>query len=879
MLLRKLYIYLTRNLMKLLKRLSLSFAIIIFLFFGVAFIITHFYGDKIKSLLVARLNEQLVTRVEVKDIQFSLIRNFPFASVEFTAVKIEEAAENRNKNSVFEAARVSFIFNLMNLFTDDYSVRKLVIKNGHFNIYVDEHGKENFKIWKSSEETTSGNLKFEIQKLEMENINFSYVNLKTNHSLLTDIHAGTFSGKFSSDNYILGIDAEIFLHHFTAHDVKYLSEKPSKLNVNLAINNTSGEYIFENSKINIADLNFSIDGKIIDGEKNVYTDLKIDASEAELSGFLSVLPPQYSDYFKKYKSKGLVSFNSSMKGSFEGNNSPDISVTFQVKNGYLKPGESPVALEQLNLHGSFANKPERLQVINFTGAIAGRKIEGNLRLDDFKNPLLTFETQASFDLNYLQHFLPLDTLKDMNGELVVNTSFSGYLKQIPKKDYSDLGKLSASGEMTINNGSFKLKNNPLEFKNFNGTIRFRNSDMEVSNFRGEISNSDFALTGVCKNLLLFILSPDQHSKIEASLVSNTIDLNQLLQNKRNAETDTSYYLSFSPRLDCDLSVFIDDLSFRRFNAKDIKGNILLKKQILSASVLSFRSMDGSVSIRGDIDASKGKNINIACAADVKHLDIHKLFYQMENFGQTTMRDKNLQGNVTADLQISSVWSRDLRADLDKMYVKSNLRIENGELIDFEPMLALSRFIKVTELKHIKFSALENQIEIKKQMIYIPTMEIKSNALNLTASGIHSFENNIDYKLQLLLSELLGKKVKSQKSEFGQVQDDGLGRMTLFLAMKGKAEDPKFYYDTKGVSNKIASEIKEEKKTVKGILKEELGLFKKDTTVVASSSRDKKQKEVIEVDYGDEPTEKEEVSPTQEKRRNAFQNLFNKQGNK
>jgi hypothetical protein len=865
--------------MKLLKRLLLAFAVIFILFFSAALIITVFYGDNIKSLLVTRLNEQLAVKVEVAEIQLTLIRNFPFASVEFSGVKIEEASEAKHKNSLVEAARISFVFNIINIFRENYSVRKLIIKDGHVNVYIDEQGNENFVIWKTGTDNTQGNFHFEIEKLVLNNVGLSYVNVKTNHTLLTDVSLGTIAGKFSSDNYVMSINADMFLHQFSANDVKYLSDKPTKLDVQLSINKPGGEYVFEKSKIHLAELIFFIEGKVIDGEKGIYTDLKIDASEAALSGFLSILPPQYAEHFKKYKSKGLVSFRSSMKGSFENKNRPDIAVDFQVRNGYLKPDKSPVALEHLDLRGTYGNKPERLQIIAFTGDIAGRKIEGNLRLDDFKNPLLSFETQASFDLNYLQHFLPIDTLKEMHGELFVNTSFKGYLKQIPKMEYTDIGKLSASGEMTVNNGSFKLKNNPLDFKNFNGTIRFRNSDMEVSNFRGEISNSDFALTGICKNLLLFILSPDQHSKIEASLVSNNIDLNQLLQNKGAIETDTSYYLSFSPRLDCDLSVFIDDLAFRRFQASNIKGNILLKKQILSASVLSFNSMDGSVNIRGDIDASKGKNITMTCAADIKQIDIHKLFYQMENFGQFTMSDKNLKGNVTADIQVSSMWSRDLRADLDKMYVKSNLRIDNGELIDFDPMLALSKFIKVTELKHIKFSTLQNQIEIKNQMIHIPKMEIKSNALNLTASGIHSFDNDIDYQMQLLLSEILGKKVKEQKSEFGRVQDDGLGRMTLFLAMKGKADDPRFFYDTKGVSNKIAADIREEKKTVKSILKEELGLFKKDTTVVAASARDKKKKEVIEVDYGDEQHEKEEdTSHPQEKRRDAFRNIFNKQGN-
>ena len=53
------------------------------------------------------------------------------------------------------------------------------------------------------------------------------------------------------------------------------------------------------------------------------------------------------------------------------------------------------------------------------------------------------------------------------------------------------------------------------------------------------------------------------------------------------------------------------------------------------------------------------------------------------------------------------------------------------------------------------------------------MEIKSSALSLFISGKHSFNQNIDYKIKLLLSELLfnsfRKKNTSVVSEFGSLK--------------------------------------------------------------------------------------------------------------
>ena len=43
----------------------------------------------------------------------------------------------------------------------------------------------------------------------------------------------------------------------------------------------------------------------------------------------------------------------------------------------------------------------------------------------------------------------------------------------------------------------------------------------------------------------------------------------------------------------------------------------------------------------------------------------------------------------------------------------DIQINDGELIDFEPMLLMSDYISVEELKRIRFNTLENQIEVKK----------------------------------------------------------------------------------------------------------------------------------------------------------------------
>ena len=118
-------------------------------------------------------------------------------------------------------------------------------------------------------------------------------------------------------------------------------------------------------------------------------------------------------------------------------------------------------------------------------------------------------------------------------------------------------------------------------------------------------------------------------------------------------------------------------------------------------------------------------------------------------------------------------------------------------------------------------------------------------MDLSGSGIHDFDNNIDYKIRLLLSDVLGKKVKSANSEFGEIEDDGLGRTQLFLSMKGTVDDPKISYDRKAVGDKIKQEAQEERKQLKELLREEFGGKKKEDPKKTEPPKKKKEEMQIE----------------------------------
>ena len=78
--------------MHLLKKIVLSILILFLLIAGTLLVIAFAYENEVKEYMIAQLNNNLKTKVVVdsKNINFSLFKNFPYASLDFHSQKTKQ---------------------------------------------------------------------------------------------------------------------------------------------------------------------------------------------------------------------------------------------------------------------------------------------------------------------------------------------------------------------------------------------------------------------------------------------------------------------------------------------------------------------------------------------------------------------------------------------------------------------------------------------------------------------------------------------------------------------------------------------------------------------------------------------------------------------
>src|SRR5512133_1946874 len=202
----------------------------------------------------------------------------------------------------------------------------------------------------------------------------------------------------------------------------------------------------------------------------------------------------------------------------------------------------------------------------------------------------------------------------------------------------------------------------------------------------------------------------------------------------------------------------------------------------------MKSLDETISGDGFIVQNSNKTFISRGNFRVDNIDIKQAFVTFKNFGQNFIVHENLSGDLSGSISVLLPLGPDFKARPRDLAAEGKYIIVNGALTNFEPVKKLSSFIELSELENIHFEKLDNDFFIRNNSIVIPQMDVKSSAADLTVNGRHSFENNYEYHVKVLLSQILSKKrrsVKKVNSEFGPVKDGGLGRTAMLLKVENK----------------------------------------------------------------------------------------------
>ncbi|MHC1706834.1 MAG: AsmA-like C-terminal region-containing protein [Bacteroidales bacterium] len=820
---------------KLIKWILISILILITLFIASLFLLARYYEEAVKKLFVSELNKRLLTEISVKDIHFTFLKHFPYGTLEFEGLVAKDALQSDKKDTLLQAATLQFHFNILDLYHKKYNIKRIDLEDARLKLKIYKDLSDNFHFWKTPEGPSTDNFSFALEKVVLHKVWLYYSNTPSHqyYSLMMKQVSG--KGKFSEDKFDLKLDGSLRINQIRSGSQVLLQKKNVVVDLALAVDQQTGKYTLSKGNVELAGLNFSSRGTIIYSDKAKTLDLHFSTPDAVLSDIIKELPQKYAESLKEYDLKGKLMLEADLTGNYGGKDLPLLDTRFSVEKGSITYSKENISLENLSFSGLYRNFTEngsrgnKLIFKDISGSLNKGDFSAELEILGFGPSEVKLSMKADLDISELLRFIPDEKINAASGNFKLRMNYSGNVQSFEDFNSNDFTGGQFACELDLNSFTWEMKDQPYRFKDFNGALTFNNNDVQIHKIDGSINNNTFAASGYFRNMVPFLLSETEELHVKASLSSPALNLKDIfIENTSGSEP--TFTLLFPERWTGEVSLSLGKLEFKNFHGEKVKGNLRYAGRKLFVNQLSFNTAGGGFSCDASIDGTSNKYFDIAADVRLKKVNINRLFYNFGNFGQDYLVDENLKGIVSSDIQCSFRMSQKLEIDPSTIIASIDTYIEEGELINYQAITGLGKFIRVDDLSRVKFSTLNNTVYIKNKMVIIPSMDVVSDALNFTMSGTHSFNNELNYHFRLLLSDILWKKArkaKKENEEFGIEQEEESGKTTLFILLTGTVDKPVFKYDSKSLKGKIVSSFLNEKASLKESLKKEFSRTKKE----------------------------------------------------
>ena len=815
-------------------------------------IVSYYFKDEVINFAIESINKYVTSRIQVRSVHFSAFHNFPFAAVEFRHVVMSPAKgfdtlsfESERSRNMLVAESVFAELNIFRLLTGDYNISRIEVCDGSVNLLTDKKNRHNFIFWKIPEESTVEGKPIELENVTLRNMDVYYAHRQSNTIISLYADRAQLSGRFSSRQYSMIADWQGSIRLFSLDGDVFVRDKDLELSGKLDVDDNI--FTIRRSDLTLAKVKTTVSGNFLTGN-DIVLDLLVENQQVDYASLVSMLPETYRKTLHDYPGKGSVNFSASIKGKAGNGAVPKIEAQFGMKQGQIAHRQSKIRLTGLSFTGTFTNgeKKQRatsmLKISDLSCDFGGGTITGSFTLQNFVKPKITARISTVTDLQQLYDFIAIRQISSAKGGMRCELTINTRLKNMVLAKTENIEQLAIDGTILFRDASVHLSEPDYRLSDINGSLQVGDR-LTSSNLSLTLNGNDLKIDGYMDRWLSYLLKKSDKVYFKANVSSHQICVDSLLmKSKQSQDIKNPNQESAAPLLPANIEfethLETEKFRYQKFEAERMKTHLVYRPRALEVQAMTFSAMSGKMTGKGLIANRQGNQIHVSGEAILDRMAVKQLFRTFDNFGQDVLRAEHVKGDLSGSLDFAIGWDNKMILQPDKLMVEGLINLNNGELINFEPMNNLSRFVALEELQNIRFSNLNMHILVKDRKITFPQTDIRTSAFDITGSGEHLFANSYTYRVKILLSELLAakaRKVKHENSENEYIEDGGK-RAALYLKIDGKDSDFNISYDKQSAKASVSEDIRNEKQTLKGILKEEFGWFKKDTTVTVKPTK-------------------------------------------
>ncbi|EZH74447.1 membrane protein [Aquimarina atlantica] len=815
---------------KVLKILGIFLLLFIIGIISIPFLFKGTIQDKVRYLV----NEHVHAKVDFANLDISLIRSFPQASVVIDEFSIINYTPFEGDTLAY-SKKIALDMSIKELFknaSEPISVQKIVIDEANIAIKTDSLGNSNVDIVRKQDDATetspeeeSGAFTFALDHYE---INDSRILFRDDISktilAMTDLnHSG--DGSISGEKIILDTktNTEASLN---LDGTKYLNKNKLQLDAQIELDLENQRYSFKENKALVNRLPLEFAGYVQLFEKYTDVDLSFKTPSSDFKNFLAVIPETYVKNLDGVQTSGDFSINGIIKGKSDDTYIPKMDIKIASSNASFKYPDLPKGVKNINIDTKIKNETglvddTYINIDNLTFKIDQDSFaaKGSLR-NLTKNMIVDMMLKGTLNLANLNQAYPLQLEEKVNGIVNADVKTHFDMQSLEKEQYQNI---KSSGTASISKFTYASTDTPNEIKIENADVSFTPETISLDKMQATTGRSDLAATGTIQNLMGFLFAK-QDLKGDFNVNSNVFAVDDFMVSEQESEeevasTTEDETMRIPSFLDATLNFDTKKVFYDNLELQNTKGTVKIKDETAYLENVTSNIFDGGMALNGNV-STKAKVPTFDMALDLSKIDIVKSFNNLELIKGLAPIAKALTGNLTTKINLNGKLNENLIPVLTSLKGKALAEILNAQVSTTKtPFLAtLDNQLNFLEIDQLNLKDIKTNLSFDDGKINVKPFEFDVKGIKITAGGDHSFDQNMNYNIKLdVPAKYLGSEVGNLISQLDQKEANTM-TVGLPIGLSGNFKNPKINLNTDLAIKQLTQQIVDkQKEKVKGEL--------------------------------------------------------------
>lgn len=466
--------------------------VLLVLLVAIAFVINFIVTPKkLTPVVLDAANQTLNVHLDMESVELTFFSTFPQFGLKVKNGSLVSKALNDSSwcktDSLLSFKECVLTVNPIAYLTENrIVVHNLSLEEVAVYAYRNKTGKANWEVTRASVDTipadtasTDFNSEIDIRNIELKHANLVFddrntdiysriddANLKLRLSLTKGI--STLGLKFDNKNILFWQQGELLVNKIA-----------TSLRTDIMVDRQTAVWKLKDTELDVNGIRLDVNGAFRRDTvaKTIGMDLEYGLHAPSMVTVLRMIPKSYVKD-SKVSAKGEVTVSGRVRGVYGDKKLPAVSLKIGIKEASAQYKGLPYGIDEVTADFDayvdlMRHQPSylNLKIFHFKGAHT--EVLADAKVDDLlDDPLITFHTKSTVDLDALAKTFPLQESVTITGKLDADMGMKCRLSALKKQD---IGRMKLGGKLELKD--FELKDTAKDFDFLgNATFRFRDNE-------------------------------------------------------------------------------------------------------------------------------------------------------------------------------------------------------------------------------------------------------------------------------------------------------------------------------------------------------------------------------------------------------------------